>query len=188
MKKISLYLFIVASLGEILSEMIGLQYLHQVCKPLIMVTLGIYYLSHAEFRSTVVWLAIFFSLAGDVLLMFEGGDPKFFMLGLAAFLIAHIFYILAYRQHQDESMESSSKRRSKNPILVSHCPCRNGIDCCSLSFIGFIENTGNGVCTSADCNGAQFGIPLWTYQQCEFLVGFFGIHFIYVIRFCLGDQ
>jgi uncharacterized membrane protein YhhN len=123
MKKISLYLFVVASLGEILSEIIGLLYLHQVCKPLIMITLGIYYLRHAEFRSTTVWLAIFFSLAGDVLLMFEDGDPKFFMMGLAAFLIAHIFYILSYRQHQDRFQEKSlkgiQKIRFSFPIVLA---------------------------------------------------------------------
>jgi uncharacterized membrane protein YhhN len=123
MKKISLYLFLVASLGEILSEIIGVLYLHQVCKPLIMVTLGIYYLCHAEYRSTVVWLAIFFSLAGDVLLMFEVEHPKFFILGLAAFLIAHIFYILTYRQHQDESQENSlkgvQKIRFSFPIVLA---------------------------------------------------------------------
>lgn len=123
MKKISLYLFVVASLGEILSEIIGLPYLHQVCKPLIMITLGIYYLSHAEFRSTAVWLAIFCSLAGDVLLMFEAGDPKFFMMGLAAFLMAHIFYILSYRQHQDKSLEKSlkgiQKIRFSFPIVLA---------------------------------------------------------------------
>ena len=123
MKKISLYLFIMASLGEILSGMIGLQYLHEVCKPLIMVTLGIYYLYDAEYPSTVVCLAIFFSLAGDVLLMFEGEYPNFFILGLAAFLIAHIFYILAYRQHLDESQENSlkgvQKIRFSFPIVLA---------------------------------------------------------------------
>lgn len=123
MKRISLYLFIIASLGEILSEVIRLQYLHQVCKPLIMVTLGIYYLSRAQYRSAVVGLAIFFSLAGDILLMFEGENSKFFILGLTAFLIAHIFYILAYRQHQDESMESSlkgvQKIRFSFPIVLA---------------------------------------------------------------------
>jgi uncharacterized membrane protein YhhN len=123
MKKISLYLFVAVSLGEILSEIMGLVYLHQACKPLIMITLGIYYFFHAEFRSTAVWLAIFFSLAGDVLLMFEDGDPKFFMMGLAAFLIAHIFYILSYRQHQDRSMETSlkgiQKIRFSFPIVLA---------------------------------------------------------------------
>ena len=123
MKKISLYLFIVAGLGEILSEVVGLPFVHQVCKPLIMITLGVYYLSHAEFRSTAVWLAIFFSLAGDALLMFETGDPKFFMFGLAAFLLAHIFYILSYRQHQDKSLEGSlkgiQKIRFSFPIVLA---------------------------------------------------------------------
>ncbi len=57
------------------------------------------------------------------LLMFEGENPKFFILGLAAFLIAHIFYILAYRQHQDESMENSlkgiQKIRFSFPIVLA---------------------------------------------------------------------
>ena len=123
MKKISLYLFVAAGLGEILSEINGLLHVHQVCKPLIMITLGVYYFCNAGFRSTVVWLAIFFSLAGDVLLMFEAGDPNFFMIGLAAFLIAHIFYILSYRQHQDRSLEKSlkgvQKIRFSFPIVLA---------------------------------------------------------------------
>ena len=41
-------------------------------------------------------LALFFSWAGDVLLMFESTSGNFFIFGLAAFLIAHIFYILFY--------------------------------------------------------------------------------------------
>lgn len=124
MKKVSLYLFVVAGLGEMFSEIIGLPYIHTVCKPLIMITLGIYYLSHAEFRSTTVWLAIVFSLAGDVLLMFEAGDPKFFMMGLAAFLVAHISYIISYRQHQDWSLEKKplkdiQKIRFGFPIVLA---------------------------------------------------------------------
>jgi len=38
-------------------------------------------------------LALFFSWAGDVLLMFEPKDKIFFLLGLSSFLLAHIFYI-----------------------------------------------------------------------------------------------
>ena len=40
--------------------------------------------------------ALFFSWAGDVLLMFVPKDEIFFMLGLSAFLIAHIFYIFFF--------------------------------------------------------------------------------------------
>ena len=40
--------------------------------------------------------ALFFSWAGDVLLMFVPKNELFFMLGLSAFLIAHIFYIIFF--------------------------------------------------------------------------------------------
>ena len=40
--------------------------------------------------------ALAFSWVGDVLLMFESGNSNFFIFGLMAFLIAHIFYILFY--------------------------------------------------------------------------------------------
>ena len=43
-----------------------------------------------------VTLALIFSWAGDVLLMFESMNGNFFIVGLIAFLIAHIFYILFY--------------------------------------------------------------------------------------------
>jgi uncharacterized membrane protein YhhN len=43
-----------------------------------------------------VTLALAFSWAGDVLLMFESANSNFFIFGLLAFLIAHIFYILFY--------------------------------------------------------------------------------------------
>ena len=41
-------------------------------------------------------LALVFSWAGDLLLMFESKSSNFFIFGLVAFLIAHIFYILFY--------------------------------------------------------------------------------------------
>jgi uncharacterized membrane protein YhhN len=43
-----------------------------------------------------VMLALIFSWAGDVMLMFESTNSNFFIFGLVAFLIAHIFYILFY--------------------------------------------------------------------------------------------
>jgi uncharacterized membrane protein YhhN len=41
--------------------------------------------------------------------MLEAQQPIFFMLGLSAFLLAHIFYVVAYRQHQDESDDNALK-------------------------------------------------------------------------------
>ena len=72
MKKIALISFFIVALGELISIAAQLDQLQFFCKPLIMVTLGVYYLlSVGENRSFVVLLAIIFSLAGDVSLMFD---------------------------------------------------------------------------------------------------------------------
>jgi uncharacterized membrane protein YhhN len=124
MKRIALILFFVAAIGELISIIAGLEQLHIVCKPLIMVTLGVYYLSSAgEDRSLVVLLAIVFSLAGDTALMFDSIDPIYFMGGLVSFLISHVFYIAAYRQHQDDvaanALQGIQKLRAAFPIVLA---------------------------------------------------------------------
>jgi uncharacterized membrane protein YhhN len=110
-------------MGEIYSGIVGSPSLHWISKPLIMVTLGLYYFFNATYRSTVVWLAIFFSFLGDTTLMLESRDSVFFMVGLSAFLIAHIFYILSYGQYQDESEDNAlkgiQKIRIAFPIILA---------------------------------------------------------------------
>ena len=124
MKKIALILFIIVSVGELLSTVAQLQNLHMICKPLIMVSLCVYYLlSAGDNRSAVVILAIVFSLAGDVSLMFDSLDPTYFMVGLVSFLISHIFYIVAYRQHQNDddtdALHGIQKLRAAFPIVLA---------------------------------------------------------------------
>ena len=46
----------------------------------------------------LIVLALIFSWLGDVLLMFETKNENFFIFGLVAFLIAHIFYILFFEK------------------------------------------------------------------------------------------
>ena len=41
-----------------------------------------------------ILLALLFSWVGDILLMFESERINFFLFGLLAFLIAHVFYIV----------------------------------------------------------------------------------------------
>src|SRR5688572_20111957 len=124
MKRIASILFFIAAIGELFSIIAGLEQLHLVCKPLIMVTLGVYYLSSArEDRSLVVLLAIVFSLAGDTALMFDSIDPIYFMIGLVSFLISHVFYVIAYRQHQDNeeanALQGIQKLRAAFPIVFA---------------------------------------------------------------------
>lgn len=125
MKKILLYLFLFASLGELVSTLTSIPFLHDVCKPALMILLGMYYgltqRSADQTLSGTVILAIIFSWVGDVLLMQAG--QQFFMFGLAAFLMAHLFYILAYRQHRradsSEALQGLQRIRFAFPIILA---------------------------------------------------------------------
>jgi uncharacterized membrane protein YhhN len=73
--------------------------LQHASKPLLMPLLAGYFLSEAKHKHSLSrWIlaALFFSWAGDVLLMFQEKDSLFFMLGLSAFLLAHVFYIVFF--------------------------------------------------------------------------------------------
>ena len=64
-------------------------------KPLLMLGLIVYF--NSEVPKTVlskfVNAALFFSLLGDVFLIFSDEQPLFFLLGLGSFLLAHLVYI-----------------------------------------------------------------------------------------------
>jgi uncharacterized membrane protein YhhN len=96
------------------------RWLYYVSKPLIMLSLIAYYLFSAEpvNRSRALLLAMVLSLAGDVLLMWE----DYFLSGLVAFMLAHILYIFAYRQHRHEETENAlaglQRARLAFPIIL----------------------------------------------------------------------
>jgi uncharacterized membrane protein YhhN len=119
MKKIFLILFIVASVAELISEIANIPMLYYISKPLIMATLIGYYAVISSVRSIVVIAAMFFSLVGDVLLM----NPAYFIPGLVAFLISHVVYIIAYRQHRDEyrgdPLTGVHRARMAFPIILA---------------------------------------------------------------------
>jgi uncharacterized membrane protein YhhN len=127
MKRIFLYLFVAVSAGDIVSILAEIQWLETICKPAIMITLGLYYWASQkekqEFVAVNVLVAIVFSCLGDTLLMLQRLNPTYFMVGLGAFLLAHIFYIFAYRQHQGENsadeLQGLQKIRFGLPIILS---------------------------------------------------------------------
>lgn len=124
MRRAALVLFLVVSAGELLSGTMHSRELHFICKPLIMISLGVYYwLTASEHRSGLVSLAILFSFGGDTLLMFDDQQPGFFMFGLVSFLLAHLFYIFAYRQHRDEQttdgLQGLQRMRLAFPIILA---------------------------------------------------------------------
>jgi uncharacterized membrane protein YhhN len=124
-KKIALVIFGVVSIAVLVSTVIEAPLLHFVCKPLIMITLGWHYISSTdgESRNSSVLVAIFFSCLGDTLLMFVDRSELYFMLGLGAFLIAHVFYIFAYRQHKNapdaDELQGVHRIRLAFPIILA---------------------------------------------------------------------
>jgi uncharacterized membrane protein YhhN len=112
-----IYLFIAIVIADLLAVSMASKPLEYVFKPAIMLALGIYFyqqtagLTDKKQRNRVL-LGIFFSLLGDVFLMLSGGRYSSFilflfaniwgfLLGLASFLIAHIFYISAFYLDND---------------------------------------------------------------------------------------
>ncbi|MCE5207758.1 MAG: lysoplasmalogenase [Chloroflexi bacterium] len=74
----------------------GHRKLHLVTKPAVPVFLIVWLWQSTNFQGFTFWigLALFFSLLGDIFLMCP---PGFFMAGLLAFLLGHIFYIAGFR-------------------------------------------------------------------------------------------
>src|SRR5689334_19843534 len=101
-KDIWIFIFIIAFSGYTAGIQFHYQTLQYVNKPLLMPLLMIFFFSSTTGIKTDLktWIlgALFFSWAGDVLLMFEPKDKIFFILGLGSFLIAHIFYIVFFHQ------------------------------------------------------------------------------------------
>ncbi|MBX2946393.1 MAG: lysoplasmalogenase [Cyclobacteriaceae bacterium] len=124
MKKISLVLFALATIGELITQLITLPELHQVTKPaLLLLLLAYYYFTLREqggAPSFMVVGALIFSWGGDVLLMKQG--ELFFMLGLISFLVAHVFYIFVFRQFRNDdetsSLQGLQRVRFAFPIIL----------------------------------------------------------------------
>ncbi|MFZ1263376.1 MAG: lysoplasmalogenase [Chitinophagaceae bacterium] len=99
-KKYWILLFAVVLIGDLVGIQLQQKGLQFIFKPLIIPVLFGYLDAQTTSltKGLCQWIsaALFFSLLGDTLLMFDEKDPIFFMLGLAAFLIAHIFYILFF--------------------------------------------------------------------------------------------
>jgi uncharacterized membrane protein YhhN len=95
---ITLFILIVA--GDIIGVQLDNVLLQTIFKPLIIPALISYFDSQVKSITTGIakWVlvALLFSLVGDVLLMFQAKKEIFFLLGLASFLIAHIFYIIFF--------------------------------------------------------------------------------------------
>ena len=99
-KTIWIILFAVVLLIDLVAIYSNNESLGFITKPLLMPLLAIYLLlqtiSATSSLKAWVFLALFFSWVGDILLLFEERASNFFLFGLSAFLIAQVFYIVFF--------------------------------------------------------------------------------------------
>ena len=92
--------FIILLLANLISVYLNNDTLRVISKPLLMPVLAMYFITHTRGVVTPLkaWiiLALGFSWLGDILLMFEESNSIFFLLGLSAFFVAQIFYIIFF--------------------------------------------------------------------------------------------
>lgn len=118
-KNIFLLVFVLVSLAQIIGEVRHSAYLTIIFKPLLMPSLAVFAMYQAkDMAQSVPWLllaALFFSWIGDVVLMFAGFSEWFFIGGLCAFLIGHLFYIAL-------NLKSRAKIPFRIELLISASP------------------------------------------------------------------
>lgn len=99
-KKFTLIFFLLL-IAELASGSIeNLSNLHYFTKPSLLIALLIYFVSQSKSLSRkarmLTLAALGFSLMGDILLMFVDRAAHYFMFGLVAFLMAHVFYCILF--------------------------------------------------------------------------------------------
>ncbi len=69
-----------------------------IAKPATLLFLIFWTYQVTQWQGGMLWfgIALLFSLAGDIALML---NPRFFMVGLGAFLIAHVSFLVGFNQH-----------------------------------------------------------------------------------------
>lgn len=102
-EKIFTVVFAIIVLLELFSNQIQeLLPIHFAPKPLILLSLIVFYALHCKSlnknTNIMMILALNFSLAGDLFLMFVTENGNMFIAGLVAFLLAHVMYILVFNR------------------------------------------------------------------------------------------
>jgi uncharacterized membrane protein YhhN len=117
MKKNWLFVFGIVLIADLVAVYLKNETLVSLAKPVVVIALIIYFLSATAGITNglkkLITVALVFSWLGDVLLMFESSDKNFFLFGLVAFLIAHIFYIISFKK-----LITGEKLRLKWPLIL----------------------------------------------------------------------
>ncbi len=105
-KQFSILFFIIVLIELLSGSSESLLSIHYIAKPAIVISLIFLFVKTSKSLSkpikNLTLLALVFSLLGDVLLMFVDKSEYVFTLGLVAFLIAHIMYVLLFLKHRNK--------------------------------------------------------------------------------------
>ena len=93
-----LILALIFAFLEAIAVLKNLQRLEYIAKPTVMICLFLWLYTSTGLQGNALWfgLGILFSLVGDILLMLS--PDRWFLLGLVAFLFAHLSYITGFGQ------------------------------------------------------------------------------------------
>jgi uncharacterized membrane protein YhhN len=110
-EKLFSIIYVIILIAELICDNIqGLKNFHYATKPLLLLSLILFFLNQSNFLDKktkfLTLSALLFSLLGDILLMFTSNTPNFFIGGLVAFLMAHIMYILVFLKKKNSNKKA----------------------------------------------------------------------------------
>src|SRR5215204_5212447 len=130
--QIFLTIYFLALAVEIFANLAGAPLLQYFSKPSLMLILLVYYILNTRKTDSslkyLIILALVFAWLGDVLLLIDKHSKTFFVYGLSAFLIAHIFYIFYFWKIR----RANKIEKFPNPLIFL------AVAAYSLSLFGFI--------------------------------------------------
>ncbi len=98
--RLNLSLYALATVGCVVAMATGRHTLEYVCKPAMMIVLSSWFFfnsrKYGDRFTLLIQAGLFFSLIGDIALLFQHLDEFFFLIGLGAFLIARMCYCIAF--------------------------------------------------------------------------------------------
>jgi len=120
--KILIALFFLIAAGNLISHMFAVEWLEYATKPFLMILLFLIFTFSCKDQKSIPFrltaMALFFSWVGDIFLLFQPLNEKLFMLGLVAFLIAHIFYVIDYRKLRFQVKKDNKSQTFINVRIV----------------------------------------------------------------------
>lgn len=98
--RLNMALYVVAAVGTLVGQVKGWHRLEYASKPLMMIVLSSWFFFNSrrvgDRFTLLIQAGLFFTFVGDVVLMFEHRDAFLFLIGIGAYLLAHVCCTIAF--------------------------------------------------------------------------------------------